>query len=214
MSTVSKPTMTQWLAPQIMPLFDKIRNLCGPEEDTGVSIAGIVFREDGPGVAAALGVDNAIVVILDLAAETDQDWALLELAHELTHCLVPSLKGRALMMEEGAAVMLSLTAPTFPTKGFGVQALTDLTEMPERGNYAEALSAVEALLQIDGAAIRKLRAVQPDWKLHTAELIRQVLPDVPEDLAAVLCEQRGMHDLWVPSAWFQRQPSKASPHDA
>ncbi|MCJ2121364.1 hypothetical protein [Methylobacterium sp. J-077] len=204
--------MTQWLAPQIMPLFDKIRDLCGPEEDTGISIAGIVFREDGPGIAAALGLDNAIVVILDLAAETDQDWALLELAHELTHCLVPSLEGRALMMEEGAAVMLSLTAPVFQTEEFGVQALTDLMEMPERGNYAEALSAVTALLKIDGAAIRKLRAAQPDWKTHTAELIRQVLPDVPEDLAAVLSEQREMHTPWMPSDWWHRQhPTCASP---
>ncbi|AWN47537.1 hypothetical protein DK419_15500 [Methylobacterium terrae] len=96
------------------------------------------------------------------------------------------------MIEEGAAVRFSMIAPAFQTPGYAHYLREwHLTE-PAAANYAEALLAVERLLEINPEAIRVLRREDPNWRAITPERIRAVAPGVSDELAATLCEVRVM----------------------
>jgi hypothetical protein len=67
-----------------------------------------------------------------------------------------------------------------------------LESTADAANYREAMISVANLLKIDADAIIKLRAVQPAFWRFTPELIKSVIPNVPNALAALLCERRTM----------------------
>ena len=96
------------------------------------------------------------------------------------------------MIEEGAAVRMSLIGPKYAEPGFAETARDYCMTVPGGEHYAVALLAVEALLEINPEAIRTLRRDNPSWGAITPARLRAVAQGLPDELAELLCEVRQM----------------------
>lgn len=154
-----------------------------------------------PGGVCLFGTDPSVqrvedrkffFVFIPEDAGDDMDFALFCLAHEAVHCLYPGREGGAPMIEEGAAVRMSLIGPSYSKPDYAEIARDWHMTLTGGEHYAVALLAVEALLEINPEAIRTLRRENPDWGAITPDRLRAVAPGIPDELADLLCEVREM----------------------
>jgi hypothetical protein len=103
-----------------------------------------------------------------------------QLAHDCVHLLSPTGNGHTTCLEEGLAVHFELSCMREEFRpGTWKGNLTFTSDCP-------ALNMVEQLLDIEPSAIKLLRAHEPTISRISAELIVNVCPLVPRDLAIQL----------------------------
>ena len=120
-----------------------------------------------------------IVINLSAKANEDVDIALFQLSHEVVHTLSPKVGVEANVLEEGVAVWFSVR---YVKKATGKDATKWLSK-----NYRYAYDAVKELMRNDIEAVKKLRKIQPCFKLMTEEAFRKAGVDVsPNDLQVLL----------------------------
>lgn len=168
----------------------------GPRLDPTWAFSG-VFLRDGPSQVqrGPFGV-KAAAIIISRETEGDPDQMLHHLAHEVVHLLCLGRSTGVPMLEEGAAVHFSLTAPIFSDAGYAAEVRTELESNPLAAHYVEALGSYEALIAIDPLAMSKARAVEPDFGRITPDLLQSVAPGLTAETAVVLCEARDMLEMW------------------
>lgn len=162
----------------------------------GWGVGAVVFASDNASVKA-LAEEKLAIIVLPNEGIDDMNVALAFLAHELVHCLnLDGLCSRAPMIEEGAAVRFSIMEAERRDPGFAAVLRCHQTSAPWTEHYAAALLAVEDLLAMDAAAIRKLRTVEPAWASITPQMILDVVPGFSPEVAVMLCEVREMRPDW------------------
>jgi hypothetical protein len=129
------------------------------------------------------GNSNRVAIRLTLGAMDDHDEALWQLGHEIVHVLGPVRA--TINLEEGLATHFALNVQYYRDSR-RLAAFRAHVDRPN-GPYSAPLKDCE-----DPDVIRKLRSSQPCFAKMTAELIREVCPNVPATLA---------------SSWSRRSPS-------
>jgi hypothetical protein len=200
------------VAPDMMlfagPMLERAQEQYGPVVwKDGWSLGGVVFYGENPSVRPIPGA-KVVAIVLAATGVEDHDAALAFMAHEIVHCMHLDGEHTPPMIEEGAAVRFSLIEAAALTPGFAGILREHQTTAPGTEHYAEALVAVEQLLDLDPNAIRTLRTVSPDWDAITPERIRAVVPSASEELAALLCEVREMRPDHEHAAWLAEQETK------
>ena len=137
---------------------------------------GVEFCDDRPRIWYP-GNRGHVAIQLTDSARTDWKSALFQLAHEVIHLLAPLGHKGAFNIEEGLATRFSHIISARHALGY-------------RSNIAAYLRAeadVIALLAIDPQAIRKIKEREISFNKMTSELLAEVSPNLPPDLAARLC---------------------------
>lgn len=123
------------------------------------------------------GSREFVAIQLTESARQNPNRALFQLAHEVIHLLAPNIGITANVLEEGLATLFSDEMSM--RYGWGYQ--TDIL------SYREAKAAVQAIIAFEADAIRRLRAVQPNFYLMDADLLSGILPAVPRSIAEAVC---------------------------
>lgn len=139
---------------------------------------GVEFCVDGPQTWFPGNCEN-IVIQLSNESASEPHRAIYQLAHEVVHLLAP-FRGRvAPVIEEGLATVFS---EDILSEEFGIQNYTDMA------SYIGAAARVRDLLLLDSDAIRKLRLIEPTFKLMDHKTFGAAGLDVPLDLANILVQ--------------------------
>jgi hypothetical protein len=131
------------------------------------------------------GNRNHVAVRLTLAALSDLNLALWQLAQEIVHILGPVERGKANNLDEGVATHFALNVSHYTDKSRVPLFQQTLEQTP----YHSALQDCEALLQMDPGIIKELRKKQPYLSLITAKQILDVLPSCDRALAERLASR-------------------------
>lgn len=148
----------------------------GPR-DYSYTILGIEFNQDGHPRIWYPGNCKHIIIQISMNCTEDMNRAVFQVAHEAIHCLCPTGIKSANVLEEGLANLFSIEYTL--TNGNGVWSSNDQ-------KYTDASELVKQLLSFDNEIIKKLRLVQPTISLINKELILEINPNVPADLAEKL----------------------------
>ncbi len=157
--------------------------LCAEEKfgprDKNYTLLGIDFSPDGARTWTP-GNCGHIIIHLDMTSLTDRHDAYYSLAHECIHCLSPTGKADANVLEEGLAVSFS---QWYMHHIFGPGWWSGPIRFP---SYAHALAGAEQLLALNPTVIKKIREQQPTIAKVTAGQIIQHCPAAPRELALAL----------------------------
>jgi len=157
--TVQYPDKTySWTVGTRMGQFiSEIETLYGAR-DTTWTLLGFEFNEGRPNIRfSGYPARRQIIIRLGEKAFKSAPHAIYQLAHECIHLLAPVVDGDAPVLEEGLATMYSedKVKALYPSPQDSI-----CTSMQ---NYIDAAARVRELLQLEPNAIRKLRAVEPDF---------------------------------------------------
>lgn len=166
---------TWTLASRLGAMLREVESLYG-ERDKSWTFVGVEFERNGPQIWFPENCGN-IAIQLNTNALNDEVLAHYQLAHEVVHLLAPDGKARAPNIEEGLATVYS---ENFVLREYQKSNLTNMA------SYIEAATRVRELLVFDQESIRKLRAVEPSFKLMSADTFRNAGLDYPEDKVAYL----------------------------
>jgi hypothetical protein len=119
-----------------------------------------------------------IVIRLNENAAKNVNQALYQLAHETIHCLSPTGKSNANILEEGLATFFSEWYMN--QNGFGFWA-------PTRPEYVNALILVKQLILIDEEIIKKVRVNKPVISEITSDDFLQINPTIDRVLLDSIC---------------------------
>lgn len=146
---------------------------------------GVVFSAVGPMMVMPDPERRQALIMLSIPASHDLDRAAYELAHETVHLLSPNVAGpgETIVLEEGCADAFA------DLKAIEIGYTDPRMTLPADHPYEAAKQLTLRLLNMDGNAVRKLRAVEPQFAKITPDHFAQVLPDVPADLAHALCQK-------------------------
>ena len=160
----------------------------GPR-DLSYTLLGIDFSPDGPRTWTPGNVKH-IIILLDMNCLTDRRDAYCQLAHECIHCLSPTGKADANVLEEGLAVFFEQWYMNYVFgEGWWRNEITI-------ASYADALAKAAKLLALDPDIIRKLRRQQPIIAQITAAQIREQCPAASEELASALVQRFVRDDVF------------------
>jgi hypothetical protein len=154
-------------------------SLFGPRDPSWTPV-GVEFREGRAQIIfpwEGLG-GRLISIALPLESKDDLKIAAFHLAHETVHVLAPLRFGDAPVIEEGLAT-------TFATH---ISHKFQLNRSYTDRDYLEAARLVDYLLNIDVAAIQKLRRRAPSFADFTPDLILSEVPTLPRQTAETLCQ--------------------------
>ena len=122
-----------------------------------------------------------IAISLSSETFTDRQRTVYQLAHECVHLLAPVVGGGAPVIEEGLATVFSEDMIEYWCDNNNKQAYTNDQK------YRDAADRVRELLHLEPEAIKKLRAVQPDFYRMTPDTFATAaLVQVPQPLIAEL----------------------------
>ena len=170
------------LASRLGDMLHFAQELFGPR-DMSFTLLGIEFEANGPQTWYPVPERKNIIIQLSLEALYDARRAVFQLSHECVHLLSPSWPGPANLLEEGLASRFSLG---YTHNAFGQDCSSWII-----GRYAEAMAAVDTLLQLDPLVIRTLRAREPVISRITETMLREACPALPEETAQLLAQPTG-----------------------
>jgi hypothetical protein len=116
-----------------------------------------------------------VVIRITENCKKDMNQAVFQIAHETIHCLCPTKKDTANILEEGLANLFSIEYCRENNHGSDWKATNQA--------YTDASNMVEALLEIDKDIIKKLRVIEPTISDITKEIILRVNSEISEGLA-------------------------------
>jgi hypothetical protein len=145
----------------------------GPR-DYSYTILGVEFNQDGHPRIWYPGDCKHIIIQISMNCIDDINRAVFQVAHEALHCLCPTGKNNANVLEEGLANLFSIEYTI--ANGNGVWTSNDQ-------KYTDASELVKQLLSLDYEIIKKLRLVQPTISYIDKDLILRTNPNVPVELA-------------------------------
>ncbi|PPC67092.1 hypothetical protein C1Y42_22380 [Pantoea sp. ICBG 985] len=149
--------------------------------DRNWTYVGVDFHDEGPRIWFPGNRETPprghIAISLSVEAYSDRQEMVYQLAHECVHLLAPVVGDGAPVIEEGLATVFSEDMIEFWCNNTNKQAYTVVQK------YREAASRVRDLLRLEPEAIKKLRAVQPDFYRMTNDTFeRAALEKVPPSL--------------------------------
>jgi hypothetical protein len=148
------------------------------ERDKSYTLLGIEFTNQGnPQIWYPGNCKNVSIQITENCLN-DINRAVFQVAHETIHCLCPTGKQNANVLEEGLANLFSIEYCA--ENGHGNNWSSNKEE------YTNASDLVNELLEFDKDIIKKLRVVQPTISLIDKALILEICPTIPEQLAETL----------------------------
>ncbi|MCP1550697.1 MULTISPECIES: hypothetical protein [Methylorubrum] len=177
------------LQPFLQPLLTKAEAIFG-ERERGWGLPTLHEHPSGP-ILDCTSSPGSLKIWLNLGSDPDICQGLYQLSHEVVHCLEPIGTPPATMLEEGMAVWFSIYGPEYPLSDYAARAISHLSVEHEAANYKDAFLYHIELLSYDADAIRKIRAAGRIDDVN-AKGLRTVLPSIPNELAARLCERRQM----------------------
>lgn len=142
--------------------------------DYSYTILGVEFNQDGHPRIWYPGACKHIAIQVSMNCIDDINRAVFQVAHEAIHCLSPTGKMSANVLEEGLANLFSIEYTR--ENGNGTWTSND-------PKYTEASELVKQLLAIDSDIIKKLRVTQPTISLIDKELILKTNSSIPKELA-------------------------------
>ena len=142
--------------------------------DYSYTILGIEFNEDGHPRIWYPGNRKHIVIQITLHCLNDINRAIFQVAHEAIHCLSPSDRESANVLEEGLANLFSIDYCL--SNGYGVWNSNDK-------RYTEAAKLVKKLLSFDSNIIKKLRLIQPTISRIDKNLLLEINSNISDHLA-------------------------------
>ncbi|KUQ84811.1 hypothetical protein [Enterobacter genomosp. O] len=155
----------------------------GPR-DSNWLLCGVEFHNNVPQVwypgANQAATCGYIIIMLSVEAFSDAKRAVYQLAHELVHTLSTVIGVEAPVLEEGLAT------------AFSEDIIEQLFGEPDKHSYTadtryrDAAANVRMLLQLAPDAIRRLREIQPAFKLMTAATFEEAGLNVPTFLVEAL----------------------------
>lgn len=166
---------TWTLASRLGAMLQEVENLYG-ERDKSWTFVGVEFEKSGPQNWFPGNCGN-IAIQLNINALDNEVLAHYQLAHEVVHLLAPDGKSGAPNIEEGIATVYS---EDFVWREHQQSNLTNMA------SYIEAAASVRELLAFDEDAIKKLRAVEPSFKLMSADTFQTANLVYPKDKVAYL----------------------------
>ncbi|PLA73789.1 hypothetical protein CYQ88_09210 [Hydrogenovibrio sp. SC-1] len=156
-------------------MLQEVESLYG-ERDKSWTFVGVEFERNGPQNWFPGNCGN-IAIQLNTNALDNEVLAHYQLAHEVVHLLAPDCKRGAPNIEEGLATVYS---EDFVLREHQQSNLTNMA------SYIEAATSVRELLAFEKDSIKKLRAVEPSFRLMTADTFKAANLDYPEDKVAYL----------------------------
>ena len=142
--------------------------------DYSYTILGVEFNQEGHPRIWYPGNCKHIIIQISMNCIDDINRAVFQVAHEAIHCLSPE-KIASNVLEEGLANLFAIEYTR--ANGHG----NNWTSNGQ--NYTDASELVKQLISIDSEIIKKIRVVQPTISLIDKDLIRQINPNVPDELA-------------------------------
>ena len=145
----------------------------GPR-DYSYTILGVEFNQDGHPRFWYPGNRKHVIIQISMNCINDFNRAVFQVAHEAIHCLCPTGKKSANVLEEGLANLFSIEYTL--ANGNGIWSSNSQ-------KYTDASELVKQLLSFDSEIIKKLRLVEPTISLIDKDLILKTNPNIPEELA-------------------------------
>lgn len=165
-----------WTLPtRLGQMLHEIESQYGPR-DPAWTILGVEFMAGNPQIWFP-GDRKHVAIQLSTTAEESELRACYQLAHEAVHLLAPVHAGMAPVIEEGLATVYS---EDFVRREFKAARMTD--EAP----YARAAASVRELLGAEPDAILRLRAVERNFTMMTADTFARAEIAVSEALISEL----------------------------
>lgn len=180
-----------WLKSQVRPLIARAEERFGARDYHWAIDDNVSFTSHGPNTRLSYQPTCIVSIELHEGCRFFPDQAMFQLAHEVVHTLAPCLPP-ALMIEEASATEFSISEPSYFGPNYRQEARAHTLNTPGSENYRDALLLFEEFSAIYPDAIRQLRQREPYFVRFTPELIREVLPRIPIDLAKRACERRKM----------------------
>lgn len=181
--------MIERLRGEIPRLMSRAEELFGPREP-GWEAPELHQMAQGPMAVAAVQPSRVLIFLNSVILSFDQ--GLYQLSHEIVHALGHNNQTEANMLEEGAAVWFSLYGHEYPMQGYLAAAEYRLSAPDGPTNYFDALKLYNEMNAVHPGAVRKIRQADPRLDRQTPASLRQLLPEISQDLAGRLCERRGM----------------------
>lgn len=144
------------------------------KRDTTYTILGIELTNQGCPQIWYPGDCKHIVIQITEECLKDMNHAVFQVAHEAIHCLSPTGKNDANVLEEGLANLFSIEYCRENGHGSNWQS-TDQA-------YTNASNLVEALLKFDRDIIKKLRVIESTISNITKDTIWSVNSSIPVKL--------------------------------
>ena len=170
-------TFTYTLTTRLGHILRSAEERFGPR-DKDYTILGIEFVDGIPQIWYPSNCKH-IAIQLGIECMNDNSQACFQLAHEAIHLLSPTGEPKnATVLEEGLAALFSreYSKTVFPNDW----------KKPSSLNYQDALEKVEFLTALYPSVIRTLREKEPTMLRITADLIKEMYPDIDPDFAAAL----------------------------
>jgi hypothetical protein len=167
---------TWTLTTRLGELLAEAENRYGPRDRNWTPI-GIEFGGDGPGIWYP-GDRRHVSIRLSAAARQDLSQAIFQLSHEVIHLLGPSGGKSAPAIEEGLATLFSEEV----SKRFNVNLIYNDPA------YLHCRNVALEFLGRYPEGVKQVRQIEKSFHLFDPPLLRRVFADIPDKLAADVCE--------------------------
>ena len=182
------PTNLRWASDHLEAALSRCENLFGPRSAKW-TIGPILHAEDGPYIFFPYSNIDTVNVVVSTAALPFDDQLRYQIGHEALHLLSPNKHPPTCMIEEGAAVYVSIYENNYRDIAYPYFAQNDLKTRAL--NYQEALQLYREVEASSDLLLKSLRVLEPQFSLWTPEFITGNF-SVPGQLAIRMCERRQM----------------------
>lgn len=140
------------------------------KREPSYTILGIELCNQGPQLFFPYNIEKGIIIWITEDCRFDIVQAVYQVAHEVVHCLRPTLFGESTYLEEGLATYF---AHQYTNQHYGAIGTSD-------PKYKKASDLAQRLLEYKPSIIKELRISEPSMSLFTKEMILSHCPDMEE----------------------------------
>lgn len=179
-STTPMPNGSSWSIVSKLGFILNIAEFKYGKRDQKYTILGIELTDQGyPQIWFPSSVfPNSIIIQITEDCLADLDRAMYQVAHEAIHCLRPHPNINSTVLEEGIATHFAHEyMSTFEHKPQWTASTTQ---------YILAKKCIDLMLDNDTEIIKKLLEKELDFSKITEDMILEVSPEFPKDLAQIL----------------------------